>query len=222
MIQLPFPIRFDYYLKTAETWQEILTPYILPDTKQITELCCGWAPKVFLGAVRAGFTGTYTAIDKSRDHTDLFRHLASYIPYPGKLKTKTLDILSSPIPKSDIIVMNHGIDDLLLSDFASDQHLDMLTFFHAPESLEGVWNAIAEKTNVEEWSDRLYRLFSQSMKIDSLACIYQYAGYQEKLYRTSTSFVLTSLILKTLCDTIRNKKEHVICDNGSLLLWKKR
>jgi len=195
--QLQLPMRFEYYLESADLWSEILTPFIKVEGV-ITELCPGWAPKILLALNKTSFSGTYTAVDSSKKALLILQEFYQQISPEFSFTALSQNVLTNPAPKSNILILNHILDDLILLENSKQDLEDIYSI----TSLKNAWQLLAEDPQLEAKIHKINNLLIQQIKNSLLTngtlFIYQYPSYQDKLHTINHSWDITEKMLKQL------------------------
>ncbi len=183
----PIPIRLDYYLSNAETWNAIFQTLSIQNTSIIYDLCPGWSPKIELALIKTAYAGSVYLIDSNakalRLHKTFLKSFntvftSHYVPH---------DILSKMplyIPKATYIIGNHILDDLLLQTYCPNApSIDQL--FVQPKLLSPIWKNIIKNTSlIEAVIHKFVAFLAISTATNGYCMLSQYIGYQEQLYST--------------------------------------
>lgn len=193
------PARTDYWLYCADTWTRILLRLLTPDTKTVYDLCCGWSPKIEMALLSTQFNGTVCAVDISRPALLLHRNYMHLFRPKFRVRYGPHDILGTGnlrLPKADLIIGNHILDDLLLRAYSLTVQTPDYELFEKPEILESVWKTILKDTARTAKVIRQFVAFTGAHLADGgILALSQYPGYQDTLYRSETARAMHRMLL---------------------------
>lgn len=202
-----FLIYMQGYQQVAFTWTKILTPLINKNTKHVLDLCPGWAPKIELALHHLGFSGTVhlwdvdtTSTKRVMDYMDLFKPNYKLSQIKTDLFTSTSNI------KSDVIVANHIIDDLLLHEYCKQNQSELSILYGSEtEMFAAVTKIINTKKFQREIINKLVKVIEKNLADGGFIIISQYAGLFEKANKLDTWVLLCKEIMKLTRDELVSK-----------------
>lgn len=199
---MKIPIRFDYYLNASCWWMTFFQSVPKERKTIITEYCSGWAPKIYLGAVAACMTGRYFAVDASEVALATFQRLTSLVIPTMKLYTCASDILVYQATVSDIVMLNHALEDVVLQWYCQSNNVQLLDVYADINQLKKIWLEIQNYSDlvkvVKEQAAALFHVLQKTTKKTSLVVIAQYPGYQEELHQLYGSIHVGKMMLHEL------------------------
>lgn len=213
-----FPARLDYYQSCSETWTYILNKLSVHKAKTIINLCSGWSPKVELSLTQTSFKGTVMLIDKSRKNLTILHQFIDPIKKGFTITDLPIDILHIqsrlkllPI-QTDVIILNHVIDDLLVEYFSQPKYLAQTDKYYSDINLlKSLWSKIVNKKTLQkQFLVHMTNSLISLSKENTYILIAQYQGYQEKLYHLDTAYKLCSHITDQIGDNLIKTGKFIV------------
>jgi hypothetical protein len=192
------PIHLDYYLTASEQWAAVLAHFQLTEQSTVVEISPGWAPKIPLALYRQGFAGKYIGYDLSREALAQLQQFMEMIPAKFTAEYQCGDVLQSPLPPADMLVMNHVIDDLLLGRYGQ------LKSYESVAELQKSWQALAQLplATFQPLVKQLATNITNSLHQNGQLLLHQYPGYIETLHHLPAAWELTRVVTQQLVQTL--------------------
>jgi len=133
-----FFIYLNSYYQIAKTWESILCTFPLSTYQKITHLCPGWAPKVEMAFCFLNYSGTINIIEANNDAA---KHLIESIKlFSPKfaIKNSSTDFYSPNLGKSDLVIANHIIDDLLIDEYLKQNQKQSIEIYESEDRFKQV------------------------------------------------------------------------------------
>lgn len=190
------------YMNDALPWFKILSSH--PAAQTITELCPGSSVVIPLALSYAGYTGRFCKIDykNSEVTSDILRRYQA-INIDGNL-------LTSPeiIPSSDIIILNHAIDDLFIGLWAAkhqEPYFERFDVAHV-DYLNTCWQrAICEEAEFYPVLADFFKKLPNHLNQDGIIIVRDYPSsyetWQKDLDRINFTRSLTTKLVQEMLDT---------------------
>ena len=210
------PIRYDYYLHGAETWAEILSnvvPGNISPEYTIIDLLSGWSPKIALALMKINFSGKLIAIDCTKEPLNYYKILADPLVKSFEFAVKATDITAESLPKANMIIANHMVEDLILYEHLRLKYpTKSVNPYKNMGILRKLWSEIDRQTeDLSELAIRLAKSLANALLPDGKILISQYNGYQEKLYKLEKPYILSGELIRLL--TVELGGKNIILDN---------
>lgn len=134
----------DSYCLTWKTISKILNALKVKKYSSVVDLCSGWAPKVTLWFFYSNYKWKVILLDKDNKSTwKLINFMKLFNPI-YKLEKKSIDLFLDFDFKSDFIVANHVIDDLIISYFSQEYNYKVSNIYESENNLLKCWNNILD------------------------------------------------------------------------------
>lgn len=205
-----FLVYLQGYHEIAQIWAKVLKPIITENTKCVLDLCPGWAPKIELALHNLAFSGTVQMWDVDLSSTKRAMDYMKLFKPNYDLQQVGTNLLSGDSQiKSDLIVANHIIDDLLLYKFCMRNKIELSSLYGSESLLiaatEGI---ITDKKIQKEISSRLVSVVDTTLSKGGFFVISQYAGLFEKANHLDNWILFCKEILDDIKTELFKKSYH--------------
>lgn len=233
-----FFIYFKGYLWQADTWAKIFNATQLQKKSIVIDVCPGWSPKIELGLYKAKYRGSVIIFDQNKNIFQYLRDLLLLFPIQFSMKHVVRDLFTQNVPKGNIVVANHCIDDLLLDYYAKKNDLLLSDIYSSEAVFQFTVKSIIKDSAIQkEMVQILAERFSAMCLPKTLLFLTHYTSEIEKMMRLAKWTTICSKILKNVVKTLNNngfdevsnfyRKEltsikHSYFKSSSLFVLKKR
>lgn len=115
---------FAGYQEQAERLAALLKAVPMAGITSITDLCPGWAPKIEMALLLAGFQGDVYLFDKSRKYAAQLEIFLRILRPAFRTLSVQGDLLTEAAPpRTQLVIANHIVDDLIIDLYVSQAGL---------------------------------------------------------------------------------------------------
>jgi hypothetical protein len=174
----------------GKIWAEIFL--LLPNKKySILDIGPGYFPKIELGLYYNNFRGTVTLLDNNNSALIGADSFLKFFNIKFQTKKFKKDIWSKHSVKYDLIVANHLIDDLLLSQFCTKNKIPIKHLYTKEESFVNAWKQIVyDKKLSAELINRFSAQLNQLTKNSGYIILLDYPSHSHKSLKLHFIFSL--------------------------------
>lgn len=189
------------YQQVAETWIHVLKPLISKDTQHVLDLCPGWAPKIELALHMLDFKGTVYLWDVDSASTQLvLDYMKLFKPKYNLTPVESDLFLNNFNKKSDLIVANHIIDDLLLYEYCKENHRSMKSLYESEQKmLDAIKDIMIDQEIQKMISSKLVRVVEKNLAFGGCFVVSQYSG----LFETANNLIEWVYFCKAILNLIK-------------------
>jgi hypothetical protein len=174
----------------GEMWSLLLKPLVTQETQNILDLCPGWAPKIELALWKSGYKNNVYLLDTELNSIESIIRYMHMLKADLKIITTVGNFFTSPsIPKMDIVVANHIIDDLLLNEYCATHNQTLAQLYASEEKLLAAVSDICQHDKShqsdyqKEFALKISTQLVSFLKPSSHLVLTQYAGLFEKAHQ---------------------------------------
>lgn len=125
----------DSYCLTGKTISKVLNALKVNKYASVVDLCSGWAPKVTLWLFYSQYSWKLILLDKDKKSTTKLINFMKLFNPSYKLEKQSIDLFWDFDFKSDFIVANHVIDDLIISYFSQEYNYKVSNIYESENNL---------------------------------------------------------------------------------------
>lgn len=128
----------------GQRWSQLLTALGVPDDVVI-DLCPGWAPKIELALMQAGFRGRVVAIDRSEESLTMLQEFLAVLQPSFTVVPVVEDVMGAPERPSHtarLVVANHVVDDLLVDRWVRARGGSLAAIYDDERLLAEAWRGV--------------------------------------------------------------------------------
>lgn len=198
---------FNSYFHAARTWAQVLGGFNVHQFSTVADLCPGWAPKIELALFYLQYAGKVRLLDKdeaSLRQNELFIRL--FNP-KYSLETQVVDIFEVREPPGDLLLANHLIDDLLLTEAGPEAGFNPTEVYEREDSMREAWRAILSRRSYffSRILDEFTALFLGMIEKGGCLILTQYEAYVEKLLGLKEASAFCREIAVALVERLKDR-----------------
>lgn len=173
----------DSYCKTWKTISKLLNQLSVNKYKNVIDLCSWWAPKVTLWFFYSNYKWNVILLDKDTKSTWKLINFMKLFNPSYKLTRQNIDLFTEFDYKSDFIVWNHVIDDLIISFFSKEHNYKVSNIYESENNLLKCWDNILNswETFKSKVTNNISTIFDNLLLSNWIIIISQYQSMIEYL-----------------------------------------
>jgi hypothetical protein len=173
----------DSYCDTWKTISKILNKLKVKNYDNVVDLCSGWAPKVTLWFFYSNYSKNLILVDKDKKSASKLINFMKLFNPEYKLKKVCFDLFWEFDFRSNFIVWNHIIDDLIVSYYSKKCNYNISNLYVSEKNLLKCWKNILNlwydfKNDI---SNELFRILNKMSTKDWIIILSQYQSMIEYL-----------------------------------------